>query len=60
MKFKVTKTSYYYSDKFEYLECSSLEDFLDWVGKQKDDVIISTSGSEDNVVDLEIYDDYRE
>ena len=37
-------------DENEYVEFSSLESFLDWLRKKSNNV----------VVDLEIYDDYRE
>jgi hypothetical protein len=64
MKFKVTKTSYYDSDNYEIVDFQNLEEFLEWVVKQKYKIIVSLENDnysrESNLPKLEIYDAFRE
>jgi hypothetical protein len=57
MKFRVTKTSYY-GEAEVFVELNTLEEFIEWVRKQRQEVIVKTWAKD--LTELEIYDGWRE
>jgi hypothetical protein len=63
MKFQVTKTSDNNNILVKmgklFIELNTLEEFIDWVENTGNEVVVIVD-KEDNILELEIYDDWRE